>query len=306
MPKLTPARPRWQPRVPTWRPRPHETPGRAALSRTLIPALTLLALAVLTRAPLYGDPLIHVDETFYNLVGERMLRGAVPFVDIWDRKPIGLFLIYAGAHLALGKSVLAYQILATLFAAATAFLIARLAQRIASPQGALLAGVAYLLGLALFRCSGGQSPVFYNLLMVGAVELALPLLTRAAPVGLARRGALVMLVIGLALQIKYTVVFEGLGFGLALMAARWRLDRRSLATLGCTLLWIASALLPTALALGWYAWAGEAQAFVWANFVSIFGRDTGAALSLDRITDLATDVALTAPFWGALAWLARA
>ena len=56
-------------------------------------------LGLLLRGATLGYPIIHIDEQFYLLVGDRMLHGAVPFVDIWDRKPIGLFLIYAATRL---------------------------------------------------------------------------------------------------------------------------------------------------------------------------------------------------------------
>ncbi|HKR90866.1 hypothetical protein [Novosphingobium sp.] len=266
--------------------------------------LLLLSIAIATRAPLYGDPLIHVDETFYNLVGERMLSGALPFVDIWDRKPIGLFLIYALSHLIGGHGVLAYQLIATVSVALTGWVIAMTARRIADPLGAFFAGCVYIFALALFRCSGGQSPVFYNLPMVVAASMILALLTEPAPRRLMRRGSLAMLLVGLALQIKYSVVFEGVGFGLALV---WLMLRRAgwLLTLPAALAWIACALLPTALALGWYWHLGYQQQFIWANFLSIFARNTGAALSFDRITDLLTDFGRMLPFWGTLIVLHR-
>ncbi|WP_260923019.1 ArnT family glycosyltransferase [Novosphingobium sp. 9] len=264
----------------------------------------LLAIVVLAcRLPLFGDPLIHSDETFYNLVGERMLHGAVPFVDIWDRKPVGLFLIYAASHALLGSGVLGYQLIAALSVFLTAVAIERLASRIADRQGSRLAAVTYILGLAVFRCSGGQSPVFYNLPMVLAAGMMLALATQKRPDHLVIRGAAAMLLVGLALQIKYTVVFEGIAFGIVLLWLNWRKNCSVVKLIAAGLVWVASALAPTALALGWYALHGYAQEFIWANFLSIFLRDTGAALSLDRISDLATDIALTLPFWaGGLYW----
>jgi hypothetical protein len=51
----------------------------------------LLAFALLMRGQTFNDPVLGFDEQFYLLVGDRMLHGAVPYVDIFDRKPIGLF-----------------------------------------------------------------------------------------------------------------------------------------------------------------------------------------------------------------------
>ena len=69
-------------------------PDRAAC-RTIGIAVVLLSVALVTRSPRIGDPAIAVDEQFYLLVADHIWHGALPYVDIWDRKPVLLFLIYA-------------------------------------------------------------------------------------------------------------------------------------------------------------------------------------------------------------------
>jgi hypothetical protein len=81
-----------------------------------------------------------------------------------------------------------------------------------------------------------------------------------------------MLLVGVASQIKYTVLVEGLFFGASLLWAL-RQSRRSFAGLvGPAIAWIGCALLPTALAALVYWRIGAFQAFFFANFVSEFGR----------------------------------
>jgi predicted membrane-bound mannosyltransferase len=82
-------------------------------------AALLLLVALLLRVPLFGDPVIHSDEQFYLLVGDRLLHGAWPYLDIWDRKPPGLFLLYAAIRLVGGLGIVQYQMVASLAAAAT-------------------------------------------------------------------------------------------------------------------------------------------------------------------------------------------
>src|SRR3954463_7872291 len=82
-------------------------------------ALLLALLAVVTRLQLFGDPIAGSDEGFYLLVGDRMLHGALPYVDIWDRKPFGLFLLFAGMRMLGGDGVLAYKLVATVAAFAS-------------------------------------------------------------------------------------------------------------------------------------------------------------------------------------------
>jgi hypothetical protein len=149
-----------------------------------------------------------------------MLHGALPFVDIWDRKPLGLFLLFAAIRELGGEGIVQYQLVALLSVVATSVVIWRTARMIAPPVGALCAGVAYQLFLSVFFCFGGQSPVYYNLpvALVG-LWMAHLMVARPSPRALFLHGLGVMLVIGAALQIKYTVVFEGIGFGLALMDA---------------------------------------------------------------------------------------
>ena len=257
-------------------------------------ALLFLLLALLTRGPLLGNPVIHIDEQFYLLVGDRMLHGALPYVDIWDRKPLGLFLLY-GLMSAVGNApVYQYQIAALLAAASTSLVLYCIARSVASHRGALTAGIAYLLYLLACNGAGGQSPVFYNLLVGLAALGTMRTVTRRADHALVARGVAIMLLTGVAIQIKYTVVFEGAFFGLALMWKHWS-DRRSAVSLAATgLLWATCALVPTFLALAYYAAIGQEQAFLQANFLSIFGRGVVWSATLKRL--LAT-TALLLPLW---------
>lgn len=260
-------------------------PVIAHLSRTEWMAATLLFLlvALVTRAPLFGNPVIHIDEQFYLLVGDRMLHGALPYVDMWDRKPFGLFALYAAIRMLGGEGIYQYQIIAMLAAASTALLLYRIARTIAPPLGAAIAGIAYLLYLLTFNGAGGQSSVFYNLPVAIAALWTLRAMTVNDGRGLPYRGAAIMLLLGLAIQIKYTVVFEGMFFGLALMWRHWR-DRRNVQSLAASaVLWMTCALLPTIVALCYYVTLGQQEAFLQANFLSIFGREDSLAACLKRL-----------------------
>lgn len=239
-------------------------------------ALTLAALAL--RVWDFGNPVIHVDEQFYLLVGERMWHGAVPFVDIWDRKPVGLFLIYALAAALPGDGILAYQLMATAAAVATAAVVRIAALRIgARPGGALLAGIAYLLWLPMLGGRGGQAPVFYNLPIALAVLWTLALPARAAAgerAAILRSGLIACLLAGVAIQVKYTAAVEGAFIGLAHLWWLRRAGGDARATVVAGLAWAAAGLAPTAIAFAAYAAMGAAaaDAFWFANFGSIFLR----------------------------------
>lgn len=234
-----------------------------------------LVIAIAIRARDFGNPIIHVDEQYYLLVGDRMLHGAVQYIDIWDRKPVGLFLIFAAIRLLPGDGILAYQLVATLFAAATAWLIAKGGQRLgANRVGAVAAGAFYILWLSLLSGRGGQSPVFYNLFMAGAGVLTLRLPNLAAREdrwGIVVNGAAACLLAGLAIQTKYTPVVEGAFFGLAHL---WFL-RRAKASWGLTIAaasgWAVLGIAPTAVIVLAYHARGAAafDAFWFSNFASV-------------------------------------
>ncbi len=232
--------------------------------------MLLLLVAVVARGQTLGNPVTGYDEQFYLLVGDRMLHGAIPFVDIFDRKPVGLFLIYGFIRLLGGEGTLQYQLVAGAFALGTAVLIWRFAERVTGRTGAVAAAIGYLLWLDFLEGEAGQAPVFFNLPVLAAAMITQRLIEQrrvSAWTGLAP-----MLLVGLAMQIKYTALFEGVFFGVALLIAGWRQGRGAAAISGIALCWIAAALAPTLAALLAYWAIGHAHEFMFANFVSMWGK----------------------------------
>ncbi len=232
--------------------------------------LGLLLLAIVARWQTFSNPVLGFDEQFYLLVGDRMWHGALPYVDIFDRKPIGLFLIYAAADVLGRDGFLQYKLVALGFVVATATLIYRAARPISSPFAAFIAASLYILWLNFMEGEGGQAEVFFNLPMLVAALLVWRAVETRAQIVV--RGAGAMLCVGLALQIKYTVVFEGVFFGLALLWAQYRARGGISALILPTVLWVGCALLPTALALLSFWRLGALDAFLFANFLSMSGK----------------------------------
>ncbi|WP_343222071.1 hypothetical protein [Novosphingobium profundi] len=220
--------------------------------------LLFLAVALALRANTFASPNLSVDEAFYQTVGVAMHKGYLPYVDIWDRKPWGLFfLFYLIAFLS--SSPLAYKLVACLFSAATAWCIARFAT-LGRPnaRAGLPCGLVYLLWLDPLQGFGGQSPVFYNLFIATAALLVYrargQLLAGEAP----KRVALAMLLAGCAITIKTTALFEAVFLGLA--AAFWQLKAqagpalpRRFATIAA---WALIGALPALAIAAWYALHG--------------------------------------------------
>jgi len=263
----------------------------------LLMGFAYLAVGLVLRGATLGFPVIHIDEQFYLLVGDRMLHGAVPFVDIWDRKPVGLFLLFAAIRLLGGDGILQYQLVALACVAGTSLVIYRMAREIASPMGAFYAGAAYQMFLSAFFCFGGQAPVFYNLLMALAGLAMMGVWTAKTDRRLFVHGLAIMAVVGISLQIKYTVVFEGLAFGLMLMVRARQLGWPHGRVIAAATGWAGIALLPTLAAWGVYIAMGHGMAFAQANFLSIFGRHEDLDGSLFR---LFKETLALLPVWAAI------
>jgi hypothetical protein len=259
-------------------------PSLAAGVAAIPPWVVLLLAAIAVRAIAFGNPVVHVDEEFYFYTAQRMLDGALPFVDVWDRKPIGLFLIYLPAA-AFGPVIglWVYQAMALASVVLTALLILRLSRLAGWGEGGLVAALLYIFMLGFGDGQSGQAPVFYNLLTALAMWLALPCAASADSERLRKSKAIAaMAVIGVALQVKYSVLFEGLFLGLWLLWREQRLGQPRLGTLRFGAALIGVAMVPSLLAWGAYAAMGHGDAWLYANLGSILDRKGDPALDLLR------------------------
>ncbi len=248
--------------------------------------LTIIVVAaLLARAITIGNPILHIDEEFYFTTARAMAHGAIPYVDVWDRKPIGLFLLYLPAALfPAWIGVYVYQSLALGCVVATAYTLAGIADLAGWRRGATAGALLYIFWLNLADGQGGQAPVFYNLAMAVAA-LAVGRAIDAADDRARRRHAIVAIALsGVALQIKYSVVFEGAFFGVCLIVLHMRARPGAMQALRYAIGLCLIALVPTLLAIAVYALIGHADAFVFANFVSILLRHPDpAAMQIENI-----------------------
>ena len=205
-----------------------------------------LLIALLLRFPTFGDPYVGADEDFYLLVGQAMHHGAVPYVDIWDRKPLGLFLIYY-FFAEFGMSPIAYQVGALLSVSVTAFLVNRIAGRVTGRRGAMLAASLYLGACTILGGIGGQAEIFCNLFVAAAYWLVLRNLAKlqigAVPAGV----HLAMLLLGIAITVKQTSAVAAIVLGIYVVAIILRSPRSRTATWRSAVLFILIGIVPSAL-----------------------------------------------------------
>ena len=244
---------------------------RTRLSRDWVAAAVLALVALVTRGIWFGDPVADFDEQIYSFIGWRMTQGDLPFADLWDRKPFGLFAIYALAHWLFGPDPIAFQIFAALAAFGGAWLIYLLSRALVDRVSATVAGALYLMLIAAYGSYSGQSEVFHVPLMLLMVWLVRDTKRPDAT----KRALIAMLVGGVALQIKYTVLPQCAFFGAWALYGQWRAGANASRLAVLATAFAVLGILPTALVAALYAWWGEFDAFWFANFVSFFARGQG-------------------------------
>src|SRR6186713_779687 len=114
------------------------------------------------------------DQGIYALVGEGILRGKLPYRDLWDFKPPGVFFAYALAQGIFGKSMLAPRLLEVAALFGTVFCMARLAQTFFGKRtvGYLAGAIAAIVHVELDFWHTGQPETFGGVLTFGGLVLA--------------------------------------------------------------------------------------------------------------------------------------
>ena len=202
------------------------------------------------------------------------MSSSIPYLDIWDRKPIGIFVLFAAGQ-QFGDPVLGYQLVALLCVIGTALCLWAMTAWVWDRTVGLFAALFYCVSIMLMDGQGGQSPVFYNFPVAVAAYILLGFAVGPDRKHRALAALAAALLLGLALQIKYSVVFEAAGlslFGLVALARRqgWRVA--PLVTLAGGMM--LGGLLPTIVVGAGYALIGHWTDFLFANFLSILAKDS--------------------------------
>lgn len=262
-------------------------------------AAFILVAALVNRGVWIGDPVADFDEQLYSFIGWRMTHGELPYVDWWDRKPFGLFAIFALAHAAGGPGAAAYQVAAFLSTLSMAALSYGLARRLVDRFSAAMAAA---IGVVLLSAYGGfsaNSEVFFVPLTLAMVWLlADPRHPHAR-----RRAVMAMLIGGIALQIKYSVLPVCAALGMVALWQEWARSRSVSAVVLRAILFAAAGLVATMLVALFYATTGHWDEWVFANFVSFFDRvpaDSGRFRESFTVLLLPVALCLVGGLYGAL------
>ena len=225
-------------------------PGRAeTIALVLIPLLI-----VLLRLPAFFYTSAGLDEGLYSLMAHNLLAGHLPYTQTFDNKPPGIYLIFATAMLAFGRTTFAIRIASCLAIALGAYAMYLLGRRATGRSAvALTAAYGYVLYTSHLSGLEANTEIFFMPLTVLAFALVWPT-DEPGPRGRVRAlGA--GLLFGLGACIKQSVVFD-----LATAVAVILLYRRARVWESLALL-AAGAVLPLLLLPIPFALGGQLQTF---------------------------------------------
>jgi hypothetical protein len=202
------------------------------------------------------------DQSIYAVVGDGVLHGKMPYRDLWDFKPPGIFLVYALAQALFGRGMVAIRVLEVMGMVASVFGFMRLADTFFErPRAGLVGGaVAALIHAELDFWHSGQPEVFGGYLTLAALILAT---LRFHP----RRRAWVWLGVGVLFGVAF--LFKPPLGGGAFVCGAYLAKREqqrgvsSLRSLYALIVVGASAALPIGLCAAWFWLRGAWPALHW-------------------------------------------
>ena len=195
------------------------TAGDVLSIPTAVVVAGFTALAFVLRSSTFFHSVENWDESQFLLVARSLLDGHAPYTEIWERKPPGIFVLFAVAQLVFGRSVAAIRILGCLAVAASSVLLFLIGRSLKNPTAGLLAGILYeIFSLTYGRPTGLE--ICFTPFLLFAFYLVLSRNTEellggvTLPLGLG-------FVAGAALQISYLVLFDLSALGLFLLVFLW-------------------------------------------------------------------------------------
>lgn len=179
------------------------------INQKLIIFLVFLLLSFFLRFWTLFVSVLDKDESIYILGADSLLNGNLPYIEIWDNKPPGIFILFSLTMLILGKSIVSIRILSIIATTFTSYFLYSIGATIDKKQGGkigLLAGGLYAIFSLHNDGAAANAEILFAPLVTGAFLL---LFQNRKPSNI--KVFLIGLILGIGMQIKYLVVMDVLG-----------------------------------------------------------------------------------------------
>ena len=195
-----------------------EAPHKWPKPSTLICLVAIFSLTWLLRMNFWGQP-FEMDEGLHAYMGWGMLQGLVPFKDIYNSKPPGIYALHALLFLIAEPTALNIKVFASIYTLATTVAVFFVARKLAGETAGLLAALLFGIFSSGPNIQGGgvNSEVF----MVLPYTLAAHSLIKAEQTGRSRSYLLAGIWTGVACTIKQVAVVNLFWVAGYLLANLW-------------------------------------------------------------------------------------
>ncbi len=163
----------------------------------------ILFVTFLFRFPTLFEPLWYTDEAIYLTIGQKILRGGIMYVDIFDHKTPGIYYLTAGALGVFGHTVWSIKFLLTIWVLATLVVFYFLGKKLFNEKVALVATIIFSILTSLPLIEGN----FFNSEILMVLPIALGILF-----GLDKKFFLAGVFFSLAFLLKVPAIFDFTAF----------------------------------------------------------------------------------------------
>src|SRR3990167_7331111 len=165
--------------------------------------LIITVVAFIFRIPSLLEPLWYGDEAIYLVIGQKIMRGGLLYVDIFDHKTPGIYYLAAWSLKFLGETVWSFKFLLALWLIPTLTIFYFLAKKLFNQKTAIFS----VLILALLT----STPLFEGNIVNSEILMILPT-SLALIFGLNKRYLISGIFFSLALLLKFPAIFDFAAF----------------------------------------------------------------------------------------------
>ncbi|MDO5655412.1 MAG: glycosyltransferase family 39 protein [Flavobacteriaceae bacterium] len=123
---------------------------------TVLQALLIFCLtAFLIRFPFFFRDYIDHDESTFIIMGQSLIDGHLPYLELWDLKPPAVFYFFAGLIGIFGKSIFAIRLIGSLIVALTAWFTYKISLHFFDKISSFFSGLLCIYLLSLFGALQG-------------------------------------------------------------------------------------------------------------------------------------------------------